>query len=106
MKKNSLPKPVTILILTLLTAVIWVGLNIYRAVTVKPTSPVPESISKPLNPKLNTKVIQTIESAIFFPDSAIPPVNIEVKNTILPVLTPTPTTTPEASPAASPMPQT
>ncbi len=89
MKKNRLPKPITILILTLLTAVLWVGLNIYRTFTIKPDAPVPESVSNPLNPVLNTEVIQQIESAIYIPDSEIPQIgtNIQITATPLPVLT-------------------
>lgn len=84
MKKNRLPKPVTILILTLLTAVLWVGLNIYRTFTVKPATPVPEKISEPLNPTLNTEIIQQIESAIYMPDSEIPQIGTEVQATATP----------------------
>ena len=107
MKKNSLPAPIIILILTLLTAILWVGLNIYRTVTVKPLPPIPEKILKPLTPTLNTSVIQKIESAIFLPDSQIPPISITVpSNAPAAVVTakPLPTVTPEASPSASPKP--
>lgn len=108
MKKSSLPKPITILILTLLTALIWVGLNIYRTVAVKPVAPVPENILKPLNPTLNTDVLQKIEASIFIQDSEVPPINVSVGEVLTP--TPVPTTTPEAtaipeaSPSASPNP--
>lgn len=109
MKKKTLPKPITLLILTLLTAVVWVGLNIYRSFTIKPISPVSDTVVKPLNPTLNTGVIQKIESAIYLPDSQIPPLNIEVKGvtrTIAPTPVPviTPIASPIASPAASPLP--
>jgi hypothetical protein len=103
MKKNSLPKPVTILILTLLTTVLWIGLNIYRSVTVKPATEVPEEILKPLNPILNTGVIQKIESAIFIPDSEIPvAVSAPAVTPQAPVIQiPTPTTAPVATSSAS-----
>lgn len=108
MKKPSLPKPITILILTLLTAVLWVGLSIYRTVTIKPVTSVPESVSKPLTPTLNTSVIQKIESSLYIPDSELPPIN--VGGTTVPIPTPTgtpaPVVTPEASGSASPIPQT
>ena len=107
MKKDSLPKPITILVLTLLTAIVWVSLNIYRAVTVKPNTTVPENISQSLNPVLNTQVIQKIESAIFLPDSEIPQISASGTQTSAPTSTPiaTPTTIiKEASPSASPQP--
>lgn len=87
MRKNRLPKPITILILTLLTAVLWVGLNIYRTFTVKPVPPIPENISNPLNPTLNTEVIQQIESAIYIPESEIPQIGIDIQATPTPILT-------------------
>lgn len=106
MKKNSLPKPITILILTLLTALVWAGLSIYRTIAVKPPTPVSEDILKPLTPSLNTEVIQKIESAIFIPDSEIPPMSVGESITVTPVTTeaPLPSATPEASPSASPEP--
>ncbi|EKD57424.1 MAG: hypothetical protein ACD_57C00307G0002, partial [uncultured bacterium] len=76
MKKNSLPKPITILILTLLTALVWVGLNIYRSIAIKPAAPVSEDILKPLNPTLDTETIQKIEAAIFIQDSEVPPISV------------------------------
>lgn len=99
MKKPSLPKPITILILTLLTAILWVGLSIYRSVTVKPSTPVPENVSKPINPSLNTAVIQKIESRIYIPDSEVPQINSVTSGTNpTPLATSTPASTPSASP--------
>ncbi|EKE13096.1 MAG: hypothetical protein ACD_13C00093G0010 [uncultured bacterium] len=105
MKKESLPKPITILILTLLTALVWVGLGIYRAISVKPPTPVPEEVLKPLNPTLNTKVIQKIESAIFIPDSEIPQMSFSGPTSTVQTPTtetPLPSATPEASPSGLP----
>lgn len=102
MKKKALPKPITLLILTLLTAALWVGLSVYRTLAVKPASPVPENIVKALDPKLNTQVIQKIESAIYIPDSEIPPLNIEGGQGFSAIATPVPTVSPEVSPEASP----
>lgn len=105
MKKNPLPKPIILLILTLLTSVLWVGLSIYRTVTIKPPVAVSENISKPLNSTLNTGVIQKIESAIFFEDSQIPPLNINVNPNPTTLPTSIPEVTPEASPSGSPQSQ-
>jgi len=106
MKKNSLPKPITILILTLLTALVWVGLNIYRSIAIKPAAPVSEDILKPLNPTLDTETIQKIEAAIFIQDSEIPPISVggTINTTPIPSQTPLPTVAPESSPSASPAP--
>lgn len=100
MKKNSLPRPIAILVLTLLTAVIWVGMSVYRAVVVKPSASVAENISKPLNPRLDTDTIQKIDSAIFVQDSEVPQVLTGSPTPTLPVQTleTTPTTSPSATP--------
>lgn len=103
MKKKRLPKPITILVLTLLTSFVWVGLNVYRTLTVKPPSPVHEDISKPLNPVLNTDVIQKIESALYIPDSEVPQINQLQVATPTPGAIPTPSApTPTASASATP----
>ena len=106
MKKNSLPKPITILILTLLTALVWVGLNIYRSIAIKPAAPVSEDILKPLNPTLDMETIQKIEAAIFIQDSEVPPISVggTINTTPIPSQTPLPTVAPESSPSASPAP--
>ena len=107
MKKNKLPKPITILILTLLTSLVWVSLSIYRAVAIKPPAAVSEKISKSLNPTLNTEAIQKIESAIFFQDSDIPKINITSPNiptpipTIIPTIAPISTAVPVATQSAT-----
>ena len=92
MKKTSLPKAVTILVLTLLTVVIWVALSIYRAIAVKPTTTVPEDILNPLNPKIDTSIIDDIESSLYFEDIDIP--EIIVSGNKLPETAPTPIETP------------
>jgi len=103
MKKPALPKPITILILTLLTSVLWVGLSIYRTVTVKPPAPVPEEISKPITPSLNTAVIQKIEARLYIPDSEVPQLNVTgTPSSPMPSSTPMPTVTPVATSSASP----
>lgn len=60
--KNKIPSLVSILILTTLTVILWISLNIYRAITVKPTEAVPKEVSLPFEPNLNQDVINDIES--------------------------------------------
>lgn len=97
MKKTKLPNIVAILILTLITAVMWVSFSIYRAFAVKPNAEVPEEISKPLSPTLDIDTINTIESRLFIDDSQIPqnvvtgPIQTA---TTVPVSTPAPTQEP------------
>lgn len=101
MKKSSLPKPITILILTLLTTVLWVGLNVYRTFTLKPSATVSENISRPLDPTLDTATIQQIQSAIYIPDSEIPQINAGGSKTSSPIATATPTPISTATPESS-----
>ena len=101
--KGSVPKPISILMLTLLTTLLWVSLSVYRTFTVKPPSVVSANITKTISPNIDVDSINLIESATFIPDSEIPQLNIE--SNVLPI--PIPTVIPEsvestgsASPAA------
>lgn len=106
MKKNKIPKPISILILTLMTAVVWVSLNIYRAITVRPTPDIPQDVSEALNPTLNKEAITKIESAVFFQDSEIPQISVTGPETPAPqTVLPSPSPGPEATVSASPLSQ-
>ncbi|MGA2910407.1 MAG: hypothetical protein ABSE04_01215 [Candidatus Microgenomates bacterium] len=112
MEKEKLPNPILILILTLITAFIWVSLNIYRAISTKPTASVPQAISQPLTPLLDPNAIKKIQSSILLNSSQIPQNIITpagtnapaVLPTLLPVATPiaSPSSLPTASPSATP----
>lgn len=97
MKKNKLPSFITVLILTLITVVMWVSFSVFRALSSKPVASVPEEVSKPLNPTLDSDTIGKIRSRIFLDDSQIP-------ENIITAPTPGPTPTPVATPRASPSP--
>ncbi|MGA3291708.1 MAG: hypothetical protein ABSC49_01010 [Candidatus Microgenomates bacterium] len=108
MEKNKLPNPITILILTLLTTVVWIIFSIYRAITIEPVPSVPQDISQPLTPTLDKDAINKIESSIFFTDSQIPEITIAPipttapEITSAPVATETPIATESAVPTATP----
>jgi hypothetical protein len=72
MKKDKLPSLISVLILTLITVVMWVSFDIYRAVTKAPESIVPAEITKTLNPTLDQDSIKLIESKKFLSDFEIP----------------------------------
>jgi hypothetical protein len=112
MKKNKLPGLVTILILTLVTAIVWISMGIYRSFTTKPEPVVPEAVSKPITPTLDLITMKNVVAALFLTPSEIPdvitsgsplPTTIPVASTV-PISTPTPTSsaTPEATASASP----
>lgn len=104
MDKNKLPSLISILILTLLTAIVWVSLSIYRALTVSAPPSVPQNVSQSLTPTLDQSSISKIESGIFFNDTQIPQNVVNATSTNAPVATlrPSPTPTLEATPTASP----
>lgn len=105
MKKNKIPKPISILILTLMTTVVWVSLNIYRAITVGPTPSVAQDVSEALNPTLNKEAITKIESSVFFQDSEIPQISTVTSGTPAPqIVLPSPSLSPVATISASPAP--
>ncbi len=72
MNKAKLPNIVAVLILTLLTAVTWIALDVYRAFTVKPAPVVPSEVSNPLTPNLDKDAVSQVEEKIFLDDSQIP----------------------------------
>lgn len=108
MQKQKLPSVISLLILTMITAVMWIGFTVYRALTSTPTPTVPVEISSPLTPALDKDTINKIESAIFYGESEVPQLNFvstPAPSAIpTPLATPVPSATPEASPSASPTP--
>jgi len=72
MKKTKIPSLVSVLIITLITTVFWVSLNIYRAITVKPALIVEENISRPLVPVLDQKAIQQLKQSVYVAKEQIP----------------------------------
>lgn len=99
MKKGKLPSVVTVLILTLITAVMWVSLNVYRSLTEKPPPAIPPEISEPLDPSLDIQTLNQIQSRLFLEESEIPivaatPETSPTPSTLTPNPSPTPLTTP------------
>ncbi len=107
MKKAKTPTAVITAVLTLITIIFWVGFELYRALTFKPTPPVPQTIINPLDPTLDTKALQSLQQRMFLNDTEIG--NTQATSTIpTPVSSPTtpplvvPITTPEATQSATP----
>ncbi|HTK03292.1 MAG TPA: hypothetical protein VL401_00790 [Alphaproteobacteria bacterium] len=68
MKNTKLPNLISILVLTLLTAVTWISFGIYRAFTTKPAPVVKKEVSEPLNPTLDKDVINSLGNRLFLND--------------------------------------
>lgn len=86
-KKSRLPNLVSILILTVLTSLMWISFSVYRAVTSKPAPNVPQVISEPLTPTLDTETINKIESNLYLGSDQIPQSAV----TNIPIASPSPT---------------
>jgi hypothetical protein len=72
MKKTKLPSIVSILILTLITTITWVGFDIYWAIRKTDNPVVSSAVSNPLDPTLDVSTINNIESRPFVNASDIP----------------------------------
>ncbi|OGM73950.1 hypothetical protein A2382_04895 [Candidatus Woesebacteria bacterium RIFOXYB1_FULL_38_16] len=89
--KKGLPTIVTFAIITTITSLSWIGFEIYRKLTVKPSPPVPQEIIEPLNSNLDLELLHSLNTKIYLNDD-------QIQDTLL--ITnepqPTPTPTPEA----------
>ena len=113
MKKSKLPNLISVMILTLITTLMWISFNIYRALTSEVPPSVPQEVSEPLNPVLDQETINQIEGKLFLDDSQIPDnvavgtpapsASIEPTPLATPVESPTPASE-EATASASPTP--
>lgn len=65
MKNPKLPSVIVLLILTSITIVFWVFFNIYYVVSKKTPVTVSEEIISPLNPKIETEIIDQMETRIY-----------------------------------------
>ena len=65
MRKN-IPNTIYTLILTSITIVSWVFFSIYRAIKKPLPIVVPPEITEPLDPSLNTKVVDELKGKMYF----------------------------------------
>lgn len=104
MQKSKLPNLITILVLTLITVLMWIGFTIYSAITKTPESSVPKNISDPIVPTLDAATLSNVQSALFFNESQIPEITFSgtPSASLLPIATPEPIATPIATQSALP----
>ncbi len=62
---NKLPNLIVLMILTLITLLIWLTLNIYRNFTKETPPAVPIEIVLPVSPYLDTETIDQMEKRIY-----------------------------------------
>ena len=93
MKTNiKLPSLVIIAILTTLTIVFWVFFSVFRVFSVKPTPSIAPEIMAPLDPTLNTQVIDQMESRTYYTSDQIvlPAIVPDTSEVILATTNPSP----------------
>lgn len=87
MNKNKLPSLIPILVLTLMTVITWVSVDVYLAFNKKPQITVSEGISQPLTPSLDQDTINKLESHNYLDDSQIPEVSVGSSPSPTPIAT-------------------
>lgn len=102
MNKKALPALVKLAILTVVTALVWVGFEVYRAFTVSPPLTVSDAVIQPLDPTLDINTLDGIVNKTWLDDSQIGD-TVLTGPTPLPsqTQTPSPTVTPQATESAS-----
>lgn len=64
-KKQS-PFLVKFAILTLITSFVWIGFDVYRAFTEKPTPSVSAQILAPIDPSLDAVLLDKLTNRVYF----------------------------------------
>jgi len=65
MKNNKTPTVIILIILTSITIIFWVFIDIYYVFAKRTTTTVSEQILLPVDPKLDTEVINQMEERIY-----------------------------------------
>ena len=94
-EKKHYPPIVKLAVLTVVTAFIWIGFDIYRAFTVKPPPDVPPEVLAELDPSLPMPILDNLEERVYFDESSLGSVETVV-NSPLPEATPEATATPSS----------
>lgn len=109
MNKQKIPRMIPLALLTTVTVVLWVFLDIYRYFRKAPPVVVPEEIITPLDPSLDMNILSNIKSRIKIDENSMPQITVAptpkpIVPTPIPVAsplgteTPIPTTEPTATP--------
>jgi len=100
MNKQKPPRILTLAILTVVTVAVWIGFDVYRALTTKPAPPVPPEILAPIDPQLNINVLSTIVNRVYVePKEGTTQIVESLSEGV--ISTPVPTPVPTASPIAT-----
>ena len=70
-KRIKVPGLVTIMALTLITAILWVGFEVIRIVIAKPNPDVPAEVLKELNPTLDAAQLDKLQGRVYLSEEEI-----------------------------------
>ena len=98
MPKTKPPRIVTILIVSTITIVFWVAIDVYRALAIKPADPVPGEIIAPIDPNLDETALRSLEQRVYIEEDQIQTLP---EQSTAPQVTPSPSPTATVSPDAS-----
>lgn len=85
MTKPKAPKLVTVAVVTTITIVLWVFFGVYRILTASSPPIVPEELLAPINPVLDQEALRNIEGRVFFEESEIPELSIDISTATIPI---------------------
>ena len=71
MKQQKLPNLVNIAIFSLITILAWIGFGVYRQITKEPEPEVNPEILEPLDPTLNTAILNQLEGRVYLSDPEV-----------------------------------
>lgn len=77
MKDPKRPRIVSLAILTTLTLLAWIAFEVWRAFTRPAPIQVESQIIEPLNPQIDTQVLESLKTKIFFSDEEVKEATIE-----------------------------
>jgi hypothetical protein len=76
MKKPRAPRLVTTAITTTITIIFWIFFTLYQVFITKPAPSVEPELLEPINPTLNTDILDKIGNRDFFEEGSFTPLNL------------------------------
>jgi len=71
MNKKERPFLVQIAILTAITTLVWIGFSVYKALTNTPEPTVSQEVLAPVDPTLNTEILESLDERLYLNDEEI-----------------------------------
>lgn len=100
-KKKKLPPIVQLAILTMITSIVWVSFEVYRAFTKEPAPTLASGALTPLDPTLDASNLNALQQRLYLSDSQLTVVTPVPSPTIAPTASASPTLSPEPTASTS-----